>query len=223
MKKQFTFTIVTLTILCIINPMLLADNQDVKILKLLDQQSKVFAMVAKAIKPAVVHISVEKKISMSHDPMHKFFGDEFFERFFRDRLPKRKREYKRRGMGSGVIIDKKGYILTNNHVVRDADEIQVHLSDRRQFKARVIGKDAKTDIAVIKIDGENLPIAPLGNSQKLVVGQWVLAIGNPFGLNQTVTAGIISAKGRSNVGVADYEDFIQTDAAINPGNSGAHG
>ena len=123
-------------------------------------------------------------------------------------------------MGSGVIVTEDGVILTNSHVVKEADEITVNLSDKRSFKAKVIGADPESDIAVIKIDAKGLPTAELGDSTKLRVGEIVLAVGNPFGLNRTVTSGIVSATGRANVGIIDYEDFIQTDAAINPGNSG---
>ncbi len=123
-------------------------------------------------------------------------------------------------MGSGVIVDPSGYIVTNNHVVAEADEIEVMLSDKRRFKARLIGTDPKTDIALIKIDAKQLPVLAWGDSGNLQVGEMVMAVGNPFGLNQTVTLGIISAVGRANMGIVDYEDFIQTDAAINPGNSG---
>ncbi|MEE9515427.1 MAG: DegQ family serine endoprotease, partial [Candidatus Brocadiales bacterium] len=149
------------------------------------------------------------------------FGDEFFERFFRGRMPK---EFRQQGFGSGVIVDQRdgnAYILTNNHVVEGADEIYVIMpGKKKELKAEIVGADPPTDVAVIKIDGDGLPVAKLGNSDDVHVGDWVLAVGNPFGLTQTVTSGIISAVGRANVGIADYEDFIQTDAAINPGNSG---
>jgi serine protease Do len=149
------------------------------------------------------------------DPFfRRFFGDEFFRRFG---VP---RERRQSGLGSGVIVDPSGYIVTNNHVIAEADEIKVVLSDKREFDGKVIGVDPKTDLAVIKIDGKNLPTISWGDSDSLQVGEYVLAIGNPFGLTQTVTMGIVSAIGRANVGIADYEDFIQTDAAINPGNSG---
>ena len=124
------------------------------------------------------------------------------------------------GLGSGVIVTKDGYILTNNHVVDDADEVKVTLQDGREFTAKVIGRDPKTDVAVIKIDAKDLPAVPMADSDKVEVGDVVLAIGNPFGVGQTVTTGIVSATGRGNLGIDDYEDFIQTDAAINPGNSG---
>jgi serine protease Do len=122
--------------------------------------------------------------------------------------------------GSGVVVTEDGFIITNNHVVSEATQVTVSLADKREFEAKVIGTDPKTDVAILKIDGKDLPLIPLGNSDAARVGDIVLAIGNPFGIGQTVTMGIISATGRSHVGIADYEDFIQTDAAINPGNSG---
>ena len=128
--------------------------------------------------------------------------------------------YRQQGLGSGFIIDPRGYIVTNRHVIAGADEIQVTLEGKKKFKAAVVGADPKTDVAIIKIDGHNLPSVKLGDSKTLEVGDWVLAVGNPFGLTQTVTAGIVSAKGRSDMGILDFEDFIQTDAAINQGNSG---
>ncbi len=182
-----------------------------------------FVEVAKAVTPSVVNISTTRisRLPEGHnfgpfdDPFfRRFFGDELFRRF---EAPKDRRE---RSLGSGVIADSSGHIITNNHVVAKADEIRVLLSDKRELKAKVVGTDPKTDIAVIKVDAKDLPILPWADSDKLQVGEYVLAIGNPFGLNQTVTMGIVSAVGRANVGIAEYEDFIQTDAAINPGNSG---
>ena len=130
-------------------------------------------------------------------------------------------KYKQRGMGSGFIISADGQILTNHHVVGDSDKITVRLKDGREFKAKIIGSDPRSDVALIKIkDSSNLPVLSLGDSDSLEVGEWVMAIGNPFGLDHTLTVGVVSAKGRTTVGIADYEDFIQTDAAINPGNSG---
>jgi len=188
---------------------------------ILSKTGQAMAEVAAAVKPAVVNISSTKTVRVpgSQSP---FFDDPFFRRFFGDEFGHfgRPRDYKQSGIGSGVIVDKDGYILTNNHVIKDADEIKVKLSDKREFKGKVIGTDPKTDLAVIKIDSNHLPVIKLGDSEKLKVGETVIAIGNPFGLNQTVTSGIVSATGRANVGIADYEDFIQTDAAINPGNSG---
>ena len=150
------------------------------------------------------------------------FNDPFFRHFFGDQFgnPGQKRKYKSSALGSGVIVSDDGYILTNNHVVKGADEIKVILYDKREFKGKVVGTDPRTDLAVVKIDARNLPTLSLGDSGNLKTGDLVLAIGNPFGLNQTITMGIVSAVGRSNIGLADYEDFIQTDAAINPGNSG---
>lgn len=188
---------------------------------ILSKTGQAMAEVAAAVKPAVVNISSTKTIKMSgiQSPL---FDDPFFRRFFGDEFGqfRRPREHKESGLGSGVIVDKDGYILTNNHVIKDADEIKVKLSDKREFKGKVIGTDSKTDLAVIKIDSNHLPLLRLGDSDKLRVGETVIAVGNPFGLNQTVTSGIVSATGRANVGIADYEDFIQTDAPINPGNSG---
>ena len=183
-----------------------------------------FVGVVKAVTPAVVNISTTRVVRFPKeqipspfldDPFFRhFFGDEFFRRF---QIPRERRE---NSLGSGVIVDSSGYIVTNNHVIAKADEIKVLLSDKREFVGKVVGTDPKTDLAVIKIKAQNLPTVPWGDSDKLEVGEYVLAIGNPFGLNQTVTMGIVSAVGRANVGIADYEDFIQTDAAINPGNSG---
>ena len=148
----------------------------------------------------------------------EFFGPELFERFFRRQAPRDEG----RAAGSGVMVDPRGYILTNNHVVENATEIEVRLSDDRKFKATLVGRDGRTDLAVLKIESPAgpLPVADLGDSDRLRVGQWAIAIGNPFGLDRTVTVGIISATGRTHVGVATYEAFIQTDASINPGNSG---
>ncbi|MBW2056639.1 MAG: DegQ family serine endoprotease [Deltaproteobacteria bacterium] len=182
-----------------------------------------YSAVAKKAMPAVVNISSEKIIRTEETPMSPFFSDPFFRRFFGEGMlpfggiP---RERRARSLGSGVIVDPSGQILTNNHVIAGATEITVFLTDKRQFKAKVIGADPKTDLAFLKIDGEGFPFLPLGDSARLDVGDVVLAIGNPFGIGQTVTMGIVSAKGRAAVGIADYEDFIQTDAAINPGNSG---
>ncbi|MBM4019445.1 MAG: DegQ family serine endoprotease [Planctomycetes bacterium] len=192
-----------------------------------DRLSEAFREAAKRAGPAVVAVATSHTVTAPSSPFGDL-GDEFLRRFFgmepdegpgpRGKGPARK--FQRQGLGSGVIVDPDGYILTNNHVVEAADEILVHLADGREFKARVIGTDPPTDIAVVKVKAENLPVAQLGDSDTAEVGDWVIAIGAPFGLEQTVTAGIISATGRSNVGITDYESFIQTDAAINPGNSG---
>ncbi len=207
------------------NPAFASDDENIA---LLDRSSKAFASVVKKAGPAVVNVRVEKTVKggsyHGNNPL-EFFNDPFFEKFFgpQFRQPQRQkpREFKQEGTGSGFIISKDGYILTNNHVVGDADVITVRLADEREFKAKVIGTDPQSDVALIKIeDGGDLPTIPLGNSDKLEVGEWVIAIGSPFQLSQTVTVGVVSAKGRSRIGINDYEDFIQTDAAINPGNSG---
>ncbi len=201
-----------------------------------------FAPLAKQVKPAVVNISttIKAKPMRQGSPFPQFGGspfgnpfggprmaprggqqdpfDEFFEKFF-DGAPQQERE--QHSLGSGFLINEDGYILTNNHVIEKADEIIVRLSDKHKYKAKVVGSDPKTDVAVIKIDDGNskLPFVALGDSDASEVGDWALAIGNPFGLEQTVTAGIISAKGRV-IGAGPYDNFIQTDASINPGNSG---
>ena len=186
-----------------------------------------FAELVERLKPAVVNISTTKTIRTGGtfrspfgggSPFDRYFwGDDFFERFFGD-MPQR--EFKQKSLGSGFIISRDGYIITNNHVVEQAEKILVKLSNEKEYEAKIIGKDAKTDIALIKIKPDNsLPLVEIGDSEKLRVGDWVLAIGNPFGLEHTVTAGIVSAKGRV-IGTGPYDNFIQTDASINPGNSG---
>ena len=197
----------------------------------LRESGKAFRSVAKQVSPAVVFIQVEKEVAqqgMGNNPFEGTpFGDEFFRRFFgqpgqpHQGTPQRAPKQKERGQGSGFIISSDGYIMTNNHVVSDADKVTVQLLDGREYDAKVVGTDPPTDVALIKIDAdEKLPFLTLGDSDKLEVGDWVLAFGNPFGLSHTLTAGIVSAKGRSGIGLNDYENFIQTDAAINPGNSG---
>lgn len=187
-----------------------------------------FAEVAKQVTPAVVNITtvITEKISERpsvpddlRDRMEEFFGRPFDPR---GRGPHAPREYQgpRGGQGSGVIISQDGYILTNNHVIAKAREVNVTLPDKREYKGKIIGADPKTDLAVVKINATNLPAVPWGDAAKLQVGEYVLAVGNPFGLNSTVTLGIVSAVGRGHMGITQYEDFIQTDAAINPGNSG---
>ena len=177
--------------------------------------------LVKQVSPAVVNISTTQSVKLQRPRMRTPFGgpdpfDEFFNNFFGN-MP---REQKRRSLGSGFIVSDDGYIITNNHVVEKADEVTVTLLDKGEFKAKVVGTDPKTDIALIKIEAKKkLPHVNLGNSDKLEVGEWVVAIGNPFALGHTVTAGIVSAKGRI-IGTGPYDDFIQTDASINPGNSG---
>jgi serine protease Do len=187
----------------------------------LRETSKAFSAVAKKAIPAVVSLKVEKTIKGQGQPYHSPMEDELFERFFGPRYYRRPpQERQQVGQGSGFIISEDGYILTNNHVVGGADKIVVTLQDGKQFDdAKVIGTDPKSDVALIKIDAENLPVIELGDSDALDIGEWVIAVGSPFGLQATVTVGVVSAKSRG-VGLAEYEDFIQTDAAINPGNSG---
>jgi serine protease Do len=190
------------------------------------QSSERFIAVAKQAKASVVNVSSTRKIGGGKSPLESpspFFDDPFFRRFFGEEFDQRfreQKEFRQEGLGSGVIAGADGYIVTNNHVVEGADEIEVSLTDKRTFKAKVIGTDPKSDLAVIKIDASGLPTLPWADSAQLQVGELVLAVGSPFGLTQTVTMGIISAVGRANMGIVDYEDFIQTDAAINPGNSG---
>ncbi len=185
-----------------------------------DFEQRVMLAANKAL-PAVVNINTEKKVQVQPQPANPFFNDPFFRRFFGEQAPSNvPREQIQKSLGSGVIVSPDGYILTNNHVIAGADVIQVSLTDKRTFSAKLVGADPKTDLALLKISASDLPTLPLGDSDKLEVGQFVLAVGNPFGLSGTVTMGIVSAKGRANLRIADYEDFIQTDAPINPGNSG---
>ena len=185
----------------------------------LQAMEEAFSSVADRVTPAVVNVStVPKRGSAGSDEQRfrEYFGDEFYDRYF-----KRRPREDSRSTGSGVIVDPSGYILTNNHVIENAQDITVRLSDSRKFTATLVGRDPKTDVAVLKVDAPTpLPVAELGDSDRLRVGQWVIAIGNPFGLDRTVTAGIVSATARNRVGVTTYENFIQTDASINPGNSG---
>lgn len=195
--------------------------------RLLRALEDAFVSVADRATPSVVNVSVKVKREARpesgaspemEERFREFFGPELFERFFRRPAPRDEGQ----AAGSGVMVDPRGYILTNNHVVENATAIEVRLSDDRKFKAALVGRDGRTDLAVLKIENPAgpLPVADLGDSDRLRVGQWAIAIGNPFGLDRTVTVGIISATGRTHVGVATYEAFIQTDASINPGNSG---
>jgi serine protease Do len=183
-----------------------------------------FAPVVKRTVPAVVNVSSSKVIrNPGGNESSSLFSDPFFRQFFGNSLPKNfqtppaGREH---SLGSGVIVNPDGYILTNFHVVDGAEDIKVLLGDKREFPGHVVGSDSRTDLAMLKIDAKSLPVLAFGDSSKMEAGNFVLAIGNPFGLNQTVTMGIVSATGRGGLGIEDYEDFIQTDAAINPGNSG---
>jgi Do/DeqQ family serine protease len=191
-----------------------------------DALQAAFVNVAERVRPAVVHIGTVQLARprrpqvtpgpLADDPVFKDFFDQFFGRS----TPGSPGEYRTPGLGSGVIVDKRGYVLTNFHVIRGADAVTVRLSTKEEYRGRIIGTDTKTDLAVIRFDPDReLTTASLGNSDALRVGEWAIAIGNPFGLDQTVTVGVISAVGRE-AGIATYENFIQTDASINPGNSG---
>jgi serine protease Do len=185
----------------------------------LNRMSDAMADIAEVTKPSVVNISTTMIVTAQQNPFGDMFSDPLFRRFFGEHFgPPRK--YKSSALGSGVIVSSDGYILTNYHVVKNATEISVTLYDKREFRGIVIGFDEPTDIAVVKVDATGLPAIKVGDSGLLKAGAVVLAIGNPFGLNQTITMGIVSAVGRANIELSSYEDFIQTDAAINPGNSG---
>jgi serine protease Do len=233
-KKRFYLSAAIILILGVFVGLVLSSHLDMtsqlpassqissKSIDILTQLSDAQSEVAAVANPSVVNISTTRLISSREETPFELFDDPFFKRFFGDQFPQPNvpKEHKEQSLGSGVIVSEDGYIVTNNHVIEKAQEIKVLLSNKRDYKAKLIGADPKTDIAVIKIDGKGLTALPWGDSNKLKVGEIVFAIGNPFALNQTVTMGVISAVGRANVGIADYEDFIQTDAAINPGNSG---
>ncbi len=188
-----------------------------------------FTEVAKMVTPAVVNITTVMSAKVSdgrtvpdelRERMEEFFGKPFGPRGRGQQGPMEPPSPRMGGQGSGVIISSDGYILTNNHVIENAREVTVTLPDKREFKGKIVGTDPKTDLAVVKVEADNLPTVAWGDASKLQVGEYVLAVGNPFGLNSTVTLGIVSAVGRGHMGITQYEDFIQTDAAINPGNSG---
>ena len=175
-----------------------------------------YAAAVQLAAPSVVNVFATR---LKRERSGSIFKDPIFQRFFGEQFtkPQLKRE---NSLGSGVIVSNEGFILTNNHVISGADEIQIVLKDGRQLNAKIIGTDPESDLAVLKANGENLPIASFGDSQRIQVGDIVMAIGNPFGVGQTVTMGIVSATGRNQLGITNFENFIQTDAAINPGNSG---
>lgn len=219
--------IVTVFVLFVLSGVLYAEDQ--ASITALRQMGKAFTSIAEKTSPAVVGIKADKVYTQQQSGMPYWFfedpfNDEFFDRFFgrprqRPQQPQQ-RKVVQPVQGSGFIISDDGYILTNNHLVGDAENVRVQLSDDKEFKAKIIGADPDSDVALVKIEGKDLPHLELADSDVLEVGEWVVAIGSPFGLSHTVTAGIVSAKGRSGVGITTYEDFIQTDAAINPGNSG---
>jgi serine protease Do len=200
----------------------------------LRDSSKAFAAIAESVSPSVAFIRVEGDVpDRTMAPFESPFDDEFFRRFFGDQFPRSPRpqqppgQRRTLGQGSGFVfavhdgvLSDTTYLITNNHVVENADKIAVTFPDGREFSAKITGRDPKSDVAVIEIETSEIPPLPLADSSKLDVGEWVVAIGNPFGLSHTLTVGVVSAKGRTSVGINDYEDFIQTDAAINPGNSG---
>ena len=233
-KKRFTLSLLFILVLGVFIGLVLSSRLEItsqlpaksqvssKSVDILTQLSEAQSEVAALATPSVVNISTTRMIKTRDEMPLDLFEDPFFRRFFGDQVPHPNlpKEHKEQSLGSGVIVSEDGYIVTNNHVIEKAQEIKVLLSNKKDYKAKLIGADPKTDIAVIKIDVKGLSALPWGDSNKLKVGEIVFAIGNPFALNQTVTMGMISAVGRANVGIADYEDFIQTDAAINPGNSG---
>lgn len=198
--------------------------QEQQSIETLRSLGKAFASIADKASPAVVAVKSEREVTVT-SPFEGFdpFRDDFFDFFNRRWAPEQRQPQRRQrqtAKGSGFVVSADGYIMTNNHVVQDAVGVEVVMLDERRFKAEVVGTDPESDLAILKIDADNLPYLQFADSDKLEVGEWVLAIGNPFGLSHTVTAGIISATGRTGVGISTYEDFIQTDAAINFGNSG---
>ncbi|MBT3017152.1 MAG: DegQ family serine endoprotease [Candidatus Thiodiazotropha sp. (ex Lucina aurantia)] len=232
MKRHLS--IIMLILFCLLSMSLSAQQGGIESLR---QTGKAFASVAQKVSPSVVFIQVEtvreRAPNNEYTPFGSPFGDDLFRRFFgpqfpgAPRQPQKPRRHRSLGQGSGFVFshDKglfsnKAYVMTNNHVVEGADRITVKFKNGHEFSAAIKGSDPKSDIAVLEIVADNLPALSLGDSNKLDVGEWVLAFGNPFGLSHTMTAGIVSAKGRTSLGISDYEDFIQTDAAINPGNSG---
>jgi serine protease Do len=190
------------------------DGPDIDVL---ERQNQAYERIAKAVSPAIVAIESTQVIKVQQSP---FMNDPFFRQFFGNIFPQIPRNQREKALGSGVIVSPDGYIVTNNHVIAKAAEIEVTLSDKRKFKGKVVGADPQTDVAVVKIDGSGLPTASFGDSDQLKVGDTVMAFGNPFEQYFTVTRGSVSALGRSGGGIEEFQNFIQTDAAINPGNSG---
>ena len=227
LKSGISAVFLILVLICSMTVGANADDQSVASLRTI---GKAFSYIAQKTSPAVVGIQADKVYTQQlNDSPYWFFddphfNDDFFEHFFgqprqRNSQP-RQRKMIQTVQGSGFIISVDGYILTNNHLVGETENVRVKLTNDKEYEAKVIGTDPETDVALIKIDAENLSYLELADSDRIEVGEWVIAIGSPFGLSHTVTSGIISAKGRSKVGITTYENFIQTDAAINPGNSG---
>ncbi len=232
-KTLLQYVVISVLFVLFIYPLsgLAQEKESIDILR---QMGKAFAQIAEKASPAVVGVRAEKTVTQDYSdfydsPFGGPFDDDFFDHFFgrpspRERSPRERsprRKSRQIAQGSGFIISEDGYILTNNHLVGEAEKVEVQLKDtEKKLVAKVIGTDPDSDVAVIKIDAKDLTYLKLADSDILEVGEWVIAIGNPYGLSHTVTAGIVSAKGRSGVGLTTYEDFIQTDAAVNPGNSG---
>ena len=223
-RFRFNGIVFLLVICCSVGIGFAKEETDDNGVSMLRHTGRAFAQVAKTAIPAVVSVKVESSVDISQS--HQFPGsDDLFEYFFGPRSPRRgrvPRERKQVGQGSGFIISEDGYILSNHHLVGKADKITVTMNDGREMEAELIGADKDSDVAVIKIDEKDLPMIEFGDSDALEIGEWAIAVGNPFGLEASVTVGVVSAKGRSDLGITrgGYEDFIQTDAAINPGNSG---
>ena len=221
MRMPRFFVLSLLAMAAVVPPMTAGSAQAQQVPSSREQISLSFSPLVKSAAPAVVNIYTKRVVRAAASPL---LNDPFFRRFFGDALPPGAvKEKIQRSLGSGVILSPDGTVVTNHHVIKDADEVTVVLSDRREFEAHIVGSDERTDLAVLKIDpgrGESLPVLTMGDSDALEVGDLVIAIGNPFGVGQTVTSGIVSALARTNVGISDYRSFIQTDAAINPGNSG---
>lgn len=220
--QSVTVCLGLLFVLRIFNPNLLALNHEPIVIKQAAPQAlntpiDSYSQAAKKAMPAVVNITSSKSVNSQH---HPFMDDPLFKHFFGDELDNGDGDQTDSSLGSGVIVSENGLILTNNHVVSAADEIEVTLADGRKLSAKIVGTDPETDLALVKVDAEHLPSITFANAEKLSVGDVVLAIGNPFGVGQTVTQGIVSALGRSHLGINTFENFIQTDASINPGNSG---
>jgi len=220
--KLISFSIIIFFCFTVTSPVAAQDAESIQAIRNI---GKAFSSIAQKTSPAVVWITADRVITthipsspQKQDPLE----NDIFEWFFgpKQRKYHQPQQYLYTAQGSGFLITSDGYILTNNHIVKDAEVIKVKLDDKREFDAKIIGTDPGTEVAVIKIDAKDMPYLELADSDALEIGEWVIAIGNPFGLSHTVTAGIVSAKGRSQVGLATFEDFIQTDAAINPGNSG---